>query len=1086
MRASSPLDRTRNAAPPSPGPLPPHFAPARRICIVTNELNGLHKNGGIGTANTGLALALAASGFEVTVLYSNLVEASSAELARLRRSYGAKGVALEIIGETPALRHPFSSASSVSYAVYLFARERRFDVIYFHDNCGRGYYSLLAKHTGCYPNAPLLVVVAHGPNEWVHELNSSPYRNKEAVIYRFLERRSIELADALISPSRYLIEWMRDHGWTLPAHTFVEQNIVPMPQAKRLGVPPPEIGHAAGSGKIREIVFFGRMEPRKGILLFFDAIDLLSERLDLGDTQITFLGRFDRIDGLHSGTFVVERSRRWSAPVRILVTKDQPEALDYLRAGGVLAVIPSLAENSPCVVLECLQLGIPFVATDTGGTPELVEPDARERCLCRPEARQLADRLESALLHGQAPAALAVPQADTIEGWMRFHADAMPDVNGVAAEGTLAARSSGLADAPLVSICLVDRAAELAVSYALESILAQDYPNVEILIAEGCARDGMAEANDPPLAVGTEQRNVRRHTLQPGTSLAAARNEIAGLASGYYLLFIDTPDVILLPGGLARLIAAAEKTGARLVSAFGLRLPADIRPVADRDGELIRFPVGALLELGAVENCFGEYLMLIARDSFEQCGGFPLGEDGVIGFWQFWVRALSSGVPAELVPQPAYWYRHRPSLALSRSLAAVSTRATLALLGEMPLSTVAHLLETYVDIIGEQQQRLQDHLVNLRPTARELATRLSWQDANSTRSLEIFVEYQMESGRSREALDFVFDNKLACEAQVRWFKREVAFEFNWNSPQAWQVELRLAQKLSPEHARQVTARIGESSLPVSFLTQDSAGGARMLVTGPASDIAVGSFKLMIGIPAIHRHNDASYQLGYAVTGMTIRPAQVADAPPSAAIEPQPAPSELKAEKVPEPEENRPEPVVSALPAEIEAPVADGFGLVRLDEFYRGDDYRHLDISVLSFQASGQHWPHLKFKFCTTRGRSYLEFRETLDWPVIFVDFPGEQIDAYGPVFQASPATIAPLLPIRFSRDGILFGALLVHLSTIVRQVAQQAELMPAEVEEIVAAAGHTSAELLQVLEGAPSCAIDKGSARSNNYVAGRE
>ena len=1096
MTTSSSFGQTGKATSPNPGPLPPRFAPARRICIVTNEFNGLHKNGGIGTANTGLALSLAESGFEVTVLYCSPLKISNSELARLRRSYADKGVALEIIGETPVLRRPFESPSSVSYAVFLFVRERRFDVIYFHDNCGRGYYSLLAKHTGCYPNAPLLLVVAHGPSEWVYELNCTPYRNKEAVIFAFLERRSVELADALISPSRYLLEWLLAHGWMLPAKVFVEQNIVPMPQLGPVNEKPLEIGSAANLRKIREIVFFGRMEPRKGILLFFDAVDQLSERLDLADTQITFLGRFDRIDGLHSGTFVVERSRRWSAPVRILVTKDQQEALEYLRAEGVLAVIPSLAENSPCVVLECLQLGIPFVATDTGGTPELVEREALERCLCRPEARALADRLETALLGGQAPAALAVAQRTTVERWLRFHDSATADLGGERTVGAIPSTSGVVPTAPLVSICLVD-AAEFASSYAFESVLTQDYPNVEILIADRCTRGGTDSTNEQQVRASTGQR-IPIHYLQlPGMTLAAARNEIAGVATGRYLLFIDAPDVILVPGGLSRLVAAAEKTGARLVSAFGLRLPADIRPELARDGEIVRFPVGASLEIGAVENCFGEFLMLVARDSFEQCGGFPAGDDGVVGFWQLWVAAHSSGIAVELVPQPAYWYRQRPATALSRSVAVMSTRATLDLLGGMPLRTVAHLLETYVDVAGEQQQRLQDHLVNLGQHARELAKRLSWQDPNSTKTLEIFVEYQLESGRSREALEFVFDNKLECGAQVRWFNRDVAFEYEWDSPQAWQVELRLAQKMTPEHASQVTAHLGTVSLPISYQDAVSGGGPRLLVTGPAGNAAAKSFKLTIGIPAIHRVNDASHQLGYAVAGVMIRKADVAVAEQSKAAEGLREPSRPKPAIVPEPEKNRPEGVISVSPGKIGAPVSDGFDLVRLDEFYRGEAYRHLDISVISFQANGQRWPHLKFKFCVTPDRSYLEFREAIDWPVIFVDFPGQQIDAYGRVFHASPATIAPLLPIRYPRDGILFGTLLMHLSTVVRQAAQQAELTPAEIEELVAAAGSTSGELLQVLEGAPIAApapakqphpgaIDKGSARGNNYVAGRE
>ncbi len=40
-----------------------------RICLVTSEFHGLFKNGGIGTANTGLALELGADGYDVTVAF---------------------------------------------------------------------------------------------------------------------------------------------------------------------------------------------------------------------------------------------------------------------------------------------------------------------------------------------------------------------------------------------------------------------------------------------------------------------------------------------------------------------------------------------------------------------------------------------------------------------------------------------------------------------------------------------------------------------------------------------------------------------------------------------------------------------------------------------------------------------------------------------------------------------------------------------------------------------------------------------------------------------------------------------------------
>jgi len=43
-----------------------------RVCIVTGEMAGPDYNGGIGTANRGLALALQNAGFSVDVLYTRV------------------------------------------------------------------------------------------------------------------------------------------------------------------------------------------------------------------------------------------------------------------------------------------------------------------------------------------------------------------------------------------------------------------------------------------------------------------------------------------------------------------------------------------------------------------------------------------------------------------------------------------------------------------------------------------------------------------------------------------------------------------------------------------------------------------------------------------------------------------------------------------------------------------------------------------------------------------------------------------------------------------------------------------------------
>jgi hypothetical protein len=61
--------------------------------------------------------------------------------------------------------------------------------------------------------------------------------------------------------------------------------------------------------------------------------------------------------------------------------------------------MPSLQENSPNVVYECLEHGIPFIASAVGGVPELVEPGA----LFEPTAAGLTHALSRILADGVVP-----------------------------------------------------------------------------------------------------------------------------------------------------------------------------------------------------------------------------------------------------------------------------------------------------------------------------------------------------------------------------------------------------------------------------------------------------------------------------------------------------------------------------------------------------------------------------------------------------------------------------------------------------------------------------------------------------------
>jgi hypothetical protein len=81
--------------------------------------------------------------------------------------------------------------------------------------------------------------------------------------------------------------------------------------------------------------------------------------------------------------------------------------------------MPSLAENSPNVVYECLEEGIPFLASATGGISELVAPEDRARVLFEPTTEGVASALRRALTDGGVlrPVRPAFDGSDVLEAW---------------------------------------------------------------------------------------------------------------------------------------------------------------------------------------------------------------------------------------------------------------------------------------------------------------------------------------------------------------------------------------------------------------------------------------------------------------------------------------------------------------------------------------------------------------------------------------------------------------------------------------------------------------------------------------------
>lgn len=399
-----------------------------RTAIVTEEILGPVRNGGIASTYYHLAKGLAAHGHDVHVLFLKgpLVQDETPD--HWVRTYADFGVTLHYLEEPTST--PWAAADKWQRryaAAYDWLRDQApFDVVHTSEWRGGLHYALMAKRLGLAFQDTLFVVKTSSPYIWNRHYQMQPITRIDLVGAAFAEQTCVELADVVVGGSAHLISFMDRIGYRLPdANVCVQPNVVDFShvtvQDRRPG-PPRQYGDVVHT---RDLAFFGRLEGRKGLELFCTAIDLLHERGEVPDS-VTFLGKWGANlaaqGGVPAHDYVQEKAATWSCPVTVVTDRNQPEALSLLCERDTIAVMPSLIENSSMAVYEALAQRIPFIASAVGGTPELIDEQDHAGCLVEPSAPALADQLQRALAQGQVIARPNFSNADNLAVWYGFHA----------------------------------------------------------------------------------------------------------------------------------------------------------------------------------------------------------------------------------------------------------------------------------------------------------------------------------------------------------------------------------------------------------------------------------------------------------------------------------------------------------------------------------------------------------------------------------------------------------------------------------------------------------------------------------------
>jgi glycosyltransferase involved in cell wall biosynthesis len=199
---------------------------------------------------------------------------------------------------------------------------------------------------------------------------------------------------------------------------------------------------------------------------------------------------------------------------------------------------------------------------------------------------------------------------------------------------------------PLVSVLMTAFNRANYIGEAIRSVLSSTFGDFELIVVDDCSSDGTVEIarqyehTDPRVRVYVNEKNLGDYPN---------RNKAAGYATGKYLKYLDSDDLIY-PHGLGAFAAAMES---RPEAAFGLcsRLVQESEP----------FPILVPPQDSYRRHFFGQGFLdcgpsgvIIRRDVFTNLGGFS--GKRMVGDFELWLK-IAASYPLLVLPSSLIFWR---------------------------------------------------------------------------------------------------------------------------------------------------------------------------------------------------------------------------------------------------------------------------------------------------------------------------------------------------------------------------------------------------------------------------------------------
>lgn len=610
-----------------------------KVCLVAPAPN----EAGAPAHSPRALAALLSQRHEVTLIHSGWGEerpelAPAAEIRELYADLPAELKPLKFACED----HRHSAA--VMEAIRSLYADGGPDYIEVPDFRAHGLVPLQARRGGDPLLAATTIAVRSSPSTELINLQDGVLHTYANARLAEVEREQLRLADRLL--------WSGGDGLDLYRRYYGEEALPPGVRIRPAVELPASEETTAGArpdGPLR-LLYVGDLRRSRGVVDLVEACWALPPE----SWRLTVAGEDTTTAGM--GQSVRETIDLFSGEDRRIEFAPAPDAptLRQLLAATDLLVVPSRLEATAGVALAAMAAGAPVLATPVGDLVEVVEDgvsgwhaeDIGPVALGRALRRLEADRGELIRVRDSgAPAERArqltdpAPILAAYDELLGGRAHPVP-LKPVAAGG------------PLVTGIVPYFRAHEYVREAVGSLLAQTYPEVEVLVVN----DGSFAPDDAVLAEFDDDPRVTVVTKTNGGE-GTARTFGARIARGEYLVMLDS-DNLLEPRFVERALAVLQAEPELAYVTCWLRMVGADNE--DTDAHPNFAPLGNSVLDGYSENWDGDTLAMLPRRVFTELGFEYHREGSMHSDWELYRWLRSAGRFGAVIPERLARYRVLP------------------------------------------------------------------------------------------------------------------------------------------------------------------------------------------------------------------------------------------------------------------------------------------------------------------------------------------------------------------------------------------------------------------------------------------